>query len=379
MTIKSKGVYVVSEPGCMNPSSGAWRHISMGIAELSKHFEIETILPDVVEADGILESPKKGGPRRGPDSNRLRGSLRDLKVFLQRSCSAFKLLKEIKKRAPDFVYYRASYLHPLPLLLKLYGIPCFVEANGLQFEGQKMYYASYAVKVARCFEKWLYRSANHVFFVGSYGAYWKLSTDNWTNVENGVEQSFLDRFPAEKVAADGPVHICFVGHLMKHHQPEVFVEAIKKLAKEADIKIHLIGSQLDALAEDLGEGVVTELHGFLTRDGLVSALEQMDIGVIPGAPEYASQMKLSDYGAARLAVVAPDVYHLKHWYPEELVFFRSGDGDSLYRALADLIRDPDTCAQRGNSLHQRLKKEMTWDVIFGQKAEVIQKALQTKK
>ena len=45
-----RGVYIVTEPGCMNPQAGAFRHINIGVKELNKHFTMTSLLPEVTEA-----------------------------------------------------------------------------------------------------------------------------------------------------------------------------------------------------------------------------------------------------------------------------------------------------------------------------------------
>ena len=41
---KMNGIYLIQEEGCLNPYSGAFQHISMGVEQLSQHFEINTYL-----------------------------------------------------------------------------------------------------------------------------------------------------------------------------------------------------------------------------------------------------------------------------------------------------------------------------------------------
>ena len=38
--MKKKGVYLIQEPGCLNPTSGAFQHINMGLKYLGKEFDI---------------------------------------------------------------------------------------------------------------------------------------------------------------------------------------------------------------------------------------------------------------------------------------------------------------------------------------------------
>ena len=377
---KSRGIYVVTEAGCMNPTSGAWRHIFIGIDELSKYFEIEPILPAQVDENTGRSTEIRRGRRKNGGIRRssIAGALRDLKHLLKRSIDAFKFLKKIRQNPPAFVYYRATFLDPLPLLLRMYGIPCFIEANGLQFESYKKYYPSILNPGSKLFERFIYSSASHVFFIGSYGAYWKLCKPNWCNVENGVAGEFLAQFSRPKQVSSKSLKICFVGHLMKHHSPALLVETMKKLAKKIDVEFHLIGANLKALAADLDDFLPVICHGFLSRDQLASTLGGMDVGIIPGGPEFASQMKLFDYGSARLAVVAPDLYNLRSWFPYEIAFFEPENSDSFFHVLNDLAHDRDRIAMFGNRLHERIKDEFTWEAVFFQQAKIMKHFLANK-
>lgn len=39
-----KTIYLIQEPACLNPHSGAFQHISMGVKYLSKAFDLEIYL-----------------------------------------------------------------------------------------------------------------------------------------------------------------------------------------------------------------------------------------------------------------------------------------------------------------------------------------------
>ena len=42
--MQKKAIYLIQEPGCLNPYSGAFQHITMGVKELSKFFNIKLFL-----------------------------------------------------------------------------------------------------------------------------------------------------------------------------------------------------------------------------------------------------------------------------------------------------------------------------------------------
>ena len=372
-----RGGYVVTEPGCLAPTSGAHNHIMTGISEFGRHFEMWPVLP----ADE-LQKPARvstGKPRtEATNTSRWMGSLRDLKRLAVQTRSSWTLANRLSAAGYDFIYVRSSFLDPLPLFLRFRGQPCLVESNGLQYEGIKKHYRSCLVPLNRLFEKLTYSAATHVFFVGSYGGYWKLSRDRWTNVENGVESHFLDNFASPRTPPSTTLRLCFVGSLMQHHRPDVLIEVVKRLSRSHQIELHLVGSKLESISDSLADALPVTVHGFLERDSLATVLREMHVGLIAGAPEFASLMKLFDYGAARMAVVAPDTHHLTSWFPDDLVFFNSGDAVSMANAIESLAHDRQRIAKLGNQLHDRIRQEFTWEQIFSRKAEIIKQRLQER-
>jgi glycosyltransferase involved in cell wall biosynthesis len=382
-TNQLKGAYVVTESGCLDPHTGAYRHIQIGIQELQKYFSIFTIFPD--EPNQFLDLSSKRKSRKNTKKDKLnfiRGSLIDLKTLLLNTLRAIRLAVQISKQDLDFVYFRASFLGSLPIFLRFLNIPCFIEANGLQFKARQKYYPSLLVPFNRWLEKLNYTSAKYVFFVGSYGDYWVLSCNNWTNLENGVESGFVSSFSQHQKQLSDEINVIFIARLMAHHRPDILIAAIHLMDAEIRKKlhIHLVGSGLETLKSELSDSVKVSYHGFLDRDHLQSLLSWMHVGLIPAAPEYQSQMKLFDYGSAKCVVVAPRTHNFLHWFDDStLLFFEPNDPLSLAKALTDLAQNIDHFLDKGHRLHQLISEEFTWEYIFSQKAKVINNSLNLTK
>lgn len=370
-----KAFYIVSEPTCLEPGSGAHQHIQMGIQELGNYFEMRLVSPcKVVGKKTDLKSAAKNRTQ-ATDKNKFRGLLRDCKRLVINTYKSYALLKRLKKKSPRFVYFRANYLDPLPIIAKLLKVPCFVESNGVQFKAQRQYYRSYFEPIAGWIEKRIYTCATYVFFVGSYGDYWGLKRNNWEDVENGVEQSFLSHFPIPRVSHQNRLSMVFVGSLMAHHDPDVLVNGVRIFADSSECELHLVGTKLDSVATKLGDKLRVVSHGFLDRAALANVLKSVDVGIVSGAPQYQSQMKLFDYGAARLAVVAPATHHLVRWHEGSLDFFVPKDAESLASVLVSLSENRDRLAQSGNRLHDKVRELYAWDKVFAKKANVIKREM----
>ena len=131
----------------MNPQTGAFRHINIGVKEPNKHFTMTSLLPEVTEAPDppVRQSAsppvrqKISIPKESPEEKRtllskLKGTARDLLHLAKLTNTSLRLSRKIRTMSPDFVYVRANFLDPLPLSLKAIKIPCFIESNGLLVE-----------------------------------------------------------------------------------------------------------------------------------------------------------------------------------------------------------------------------------------------------
>lgn len=383
---KLRGAYVVSEAKCLDVNSGANHHINAGFAELSKYLEMELLHPGVPEKAPrdhriALKNPEhaRGGSAiRAIGAGRLGGSLRDLKVLYSKLFQALHFMRCIRKSKPDFVYLRASYLDVLPFLLFLCKIPYFVEANGRQFDSRKRHYSSWLLYFNWLVERTTYRLSCHTFFVGSYGLYWGLRGDNWSNVENGIEQSFVHSFERHEKKVTDVINIVLIARLMPHHKPELITRGFKGVPASVRhrLRLNLVGSGLDRLVAEL-EGVVeVRNHGFLDRGRLCDCLSGMQIGLISGGPPFSSQMKLFDYGAAKCLVIAPRLPNLEYWFDSsEIEFFDPESHASLSAAIVDAVNDYNSKKDKGSRLFRRIKDEFTWENIFAAKVGVITSCL----
>ena len=370
--MKKKLAYVVTEKGCMDPTTGAFQHITVGLRELVKHFDVETILPDsqpIKLSRATVSAPSVRGFRSG----QLFGALRDIRDFYRLLIESFRLSKKVRTVGCSSVYIRVQALSPLPLLFRCLGIKTFLEANGLQFESRKTRFPSLLSFSYKPFERLVYRTATYVFFVGSYGHFWQIEGDNWSNVENGIEAELLeyDILPKRIIA---PFRFCLLARLVGHHQANVLIDAFKQLPlKDCEkLELHMIGSGFENLEQELHSRIKLKNHGHVSHDKIKVLLDQVDVGIITGGPEYASHMKLFDYAASGCLILAPRTYHLETCYSGQGVhFFEPGNSEDLCNCLRHVLSNPQIISESGSKLRQWIKKNYSWESIFAYKAEVI--------
>lgn len=189
-------------------------------------------------------------------------------------------------------------------------------------------------------------------------------------VPNGVDvRRFVE---ADRVRArrhfgfSDEVVVAFVGSFQPWHRAELLLEALERTS---GVRLHLLlvgaGPGLDRVrtrVEELGLGDRVTVPGPLHGAELAAALVASDIGALPASNEYGQPMKLLDYAAAGLAIVAVDVPPVREMVrvgvtgllvPEE-------DPDALASALGTLAGFPVVRARLGKAARELLAIPASW-------------------
>ena len=371
-----KLAYVVTEAGCMDPKTGANQHIAMGMRELGKHAEVILFVPPVPNPTGSAAVPASGasGWRARLKTSGAWGAMRDMRDFARMVKQGWRLAREIEAAGCEVAYVRVQALHPVSLFLRWRRIKVVLEANGLQHVSRKARSGSWLAWAYRPFERHVYRVADHVFFVGSYGQYWQLDSENWTEVENGVEPGLFVRRDT-RIGGNRPFRMVLVARLVAHHKGSILSEAFARLEPSLrdQVELHLVGAGFEALKAEFASLVRVKDHGFVSREAIGPLLQQMDCGVIPDCPPYGSQMKLLDYAASGCLVLAPNVFHLKNFYADKgVLFFDRGDAASLSERIGALVGGDRPVDAMARALQDHVRERFTWGTIFDRKWAVIE-------
>ncbi len=169
----------------------------------------------------------------------------------------------------------------------------------------------------------------------------------------------INRAAARRSAGVGDeVVIGWAGSFRPFHAIDELVRAVVPLT---GVSLLLVGdgperTRIEHLAQELG--VRARFTGLVAHQELPALLAAMDIGVVLGRPDepfHYSPLKLAEYLASGLAVVAPDVRQLTNRLDQgrQAVFFVPGDTAGLSRALQTLADDPEhrrRIAEAGHSV-----------------------------
>ncbi len=189
---------------------------------------------------------------------------------------------------------------------------------------------------------------------------------------NGVD---LEAFDAPDPAAarselglpQGVPVLGFVGWVRDWHRLDLVVEGLESAAL-GDAHLAIVGG--GPAVPDLVEaarraGVSERLHllGPRRHERIPGLLPAFDVALVPAINPYASPLKLHEYMAAGLAVVAPDQPNLREvlTHGADALLVSPGDGAALVEACGRLVAEGALRARLGREARASLERQdLTW-------------------
>lgn len=185
-------------------------------------------------------------------------------------------------------------------------------------------------------------------------------------IQNGATAAQIDRPRSGEVRAElglgDALVLGFVGFPRPWHGLDRVVRAMAGEDSALRDAILLIGGEGPALApllqlaDELAVRDRIRPVGVLNRDRITAFVDAFDIALQPHATDYASPLKLFEYLARGVCVVAPDQPNLREVVTdgESAVLFRPGDDASFAQALCRAAEDPALRVRVGAGGRQRL-------------------------
>ena len=200
----------------------------------------------------------------------------------------------------------------------------------------------------------------------------RLTTRAEFYIHQNVDFSRFDIQTADKEYGKGVINICFIGSFLKWHQVDLLVVTfIRLIRKGYKLKLFLVGDGLErrkiqelvnSYESDIREKIL--FTGFLDGEELYKLKSNMHIGVMPGSNWYGAPNKIFEYGAMKMAVVAPKTLTIMDLFGEdELAFFEWKDAESLFNVMESLLSDKEAvrhmATQLNNLILERYSEENT--------------------
>lgn len=187
----------------------------------------------------------------------------------------------------------------------------------------------------------------------------------------GVDLDLFDEPPdpaplRKRLDLEGRFVVGWVGSFRRFHAVEQAVEAASTVPGAA---LLLVGdgperARIERLAHDLGVRAV--FTGTVPHDELPALLAAMDVAVVlaqRGEPFHYSPLKVAEYLAAGLPVVAPGIGQLAErlGHGVDALLVPPHDPDALGAALRRLRDDPEDRARLGKAARVAAEAEWSWD------------------
>ncbi len=178
-------------------------------------------------------------------------------------------------------------------------------------------------------------------------------------------------FINERIYGD-KINIGFLGSFLKWHRVDLLVDAFIKLKKNGkNVSLFLLGDgeefsniKFKINNSEFRNDII--LPGFVDNEVLFDFKKRIDIGVMPSSNWYGAPNKIFEYGAAKIAVVAPSTPTIVDLFEnyKDLLLFENGSFDSLYNALLKLVEDKELLKSLAENLHGKIKKKYSKENTF---------------
>jgi glycosyltransferase involved in cell wall biosynthesis len=182
-------------------------------------------------------------------------------------------------------------------------------------------------------------------------------------IHQNVDFTKFDVLQGEKNFNTDNLKIGFIGSFLPWHQVDLLINAFAYIRnKGIEAELFLIG---DGMEKQKIEGLVNQLPkniknnivftGFVNGEHLFNYKKMLDIGVMPGSNWYGAPLKIFEYGAMKMACIAPDTPTIKDLFPKnEVVFFKWKNQDSLNEVLFNLCQGKPKLEDCSQVLHQKI-------------------------
>jgi glycosyltransferase involved in cell wall biosynthesis len=267
-----------------------------------------------------------------------------------------KIRRAISEFRPDLVYERYNLFFPSGVrAARAAGVPILLEVNAPLYEERSRFGGLSLRRLAKWSEDYVWRNADAVLPVTDVLARRVRAAgvpDQRIHVTpNGINEREFSDLPTPEEAKrhlglDGRFVLGFVGFMREWHGLERVLEFMATAPGREQIFALFVGdgparAGLEARARELGLSANMRITGVMPRSRIPQTLAAFDVALQPAVVEYASPLKLFEYLAVGLPIIAPGSANIREVLAngENALLFDEGDRDSFFGALARMCRD----------------------------------------
>ena len=263
----------------------------------------------------------------------------------------------------DLVYERYSLFSTV---IAECGVPGILEVNAPLIDEQRTHRVLVDEQAADAALQEQVQAALATICVSDPVRDWVIARTEGTRVftvPNGVN---VHRITPQPESPGAPV-VTFVGTLKPWHGVDVLLRARAQAHKDWQLRIIGDGpmrAELDDLARSLGIDV--DFRGAVAPDAIPQHMAGTAIGVAPyptmdtDSDQYFSPLKVYEYMAAGLPVVASRVGQLPEIMGESAYLVPPSDPEALAEALDALVANPVERVQVGSDNRRQAEREHSW-------------------
>jgi glycosyltransferase involved in cell wall biosynthesis len=290
------------------------------------------------------------------------------------------LARRLQQWGPDVMYERHILFNCAGLAAaRRTRIPFVLEVNAPLTLERTRYERLRLAGAARRLEVYLWRHANQVVTVSTplkdHLVLHGVDPDRIQVLPNATDPAVFHPDPAARHAIrhrfgfpEAAIVIGFSGILRPWHGLDLLLQSAARLLRgPRPIRVLIVGDgpsrpELTRLAAALHIEKETVFAGRVPHAEIPRHLCAFDIGVSPRATFYASPMKVPEYMATGLAVVAPRMPNLLDLITDGVTgrLFEPERVDSLAAILADLIGTPEARGALGRAATAEIRAHRTW-------------------
>ena len=289
-----------------------------------------------------------------------------------------RLWLAIRRQRPDAIYERYNLFSLAgPLLRIFYKIPLLVEVNAPLCEERAAEDGLALRRFAAWTQRTAWRRADFALPVSTVLADYLrregVADERIVVIPNGIDAARFAALPTREAAKkrlglDGKLVLGFTGFVRPWNGLDRVIELLPVLVAGFDVHLLLVGDgparvPLERLAVDSGVRDRVTVTGIVPREAVGSHLAAFDIALQPGVTAYASPLKLFEYMAAGLAIIAPDTANIREILTDraDALLIDPARAEALAAATTELCRDAVLRHQLGAAARATIdRRGLTW-------------------
>ena len=241
-------------------------------------------------------------------------------------------------------------------------------------------------KLARALEKFIFDKADGLVAISGYFKQYIMSLgideQKITVIPNAVDPDIFNstiydkQIIRKKFGLECCFVIGFVGLFVPWHGITFLVEVYARVARKFPF-IHLMlvgdGPERLLLEEQIRNAGISDrisITGYIPHDQVAAYMSCFDAAVMPNSNCYGSPMKIFEYMAMSIAIIAPSYTPITEILKNNhsALLFTPNNGQELVDALERLINDKNLVLRLGETARREIEEKHTW-VINARRVE----------